>query len=88
MAQPPPQPFDDGPDAAPRDAGSVRQLVLIKEDQRYLFRYGEGDEPRMLQALIDLVHDPGSELDWFDAAVLSHQMGQRLSDQLNQLLKH
>jgi hypothetical protein len=71
-------PFADGPGA--------RQLVLVKHGQRYVFRYTAGDEPLMLGRLVELVRDPSSELDWFDAAVLSHQMGQRMGEQMASLL--
>jgi hypothetical protein len=32
-----------------------------------------------------MARDPESDLDWFDAAVLSHQLGERMSEQLQQL---
>lgn len=76
------------------DAGAMeplpdgqRQLVLVKQGQRYIFRYAPGDEAQMLESLIELARDPESELTWFDAAVLSHQMGQRLGKQLDHYLK-
>lgn len=72
-------PFDHGPD--------TRQLVLVKHGQRFVFRYAAGEESSVLSRLIEMVRDPETDLNWFDAAVLSHQMGQRMSQQLESLLK-
>ena len=65
----------------------ARQLTLIKKGQYYLFRYLPGDEATLIQTLIDKAEDPRCALDWFDAAVLSHQMGHRMANELQTLLK-
>lgn len=62
-----------------------KQLVLVKQDQRWVFRYMPGEEPVVLQWLADTARDPKSSFDWFDAAVLCHQMGHRLGAKLKQL---
>lgn len=64
-----------------------RQLTLVKKGHYYVFRYQPGDEGNLLQTLIDLAESPSSPLDWFDAAVLSHQMGHRMADEMQALLK-
>ena len=64
-----------------------RQLTLIKKGHYYLFRYQPGDETAVIQSLIQKAEDPKSPLDWFDAAVLSHQMGHRMAAEMQQLLK-
>lgn len=66
---------------------SQRQLVLIKSSQRFVFRYQKGEEAQVLECLIEQAKDPDSVMDWFDAAVLSHQLGQTLGRQLEQILK-
>lgn len=66
-------------------SGSDRELVLVKNGQRYVFRCAPGEEPRLLRRLGDLVRDPHMDLDWFDAAVLSHQIGQRFGNQLQRM---
>lgn len=77
-----------GYEAAGRQAEvDARQLVLIKKGQRYVFRYEEGQEAQILAHLADLVRSGQSDLDWFDAAVLSHQMGRRLGDKLERAIK-
>jgi hypothetical protein len=62
-----------------------KQLTLVKEDQRWLFRYRPGEEARLLQTLADAAKDPSVNFDWFDAAVLCHQLGHRLQTRLQQL---
>lgn len=69
-------------------AQEPRQLTLIKKGQYYLFRYQPGDEAALIQNLIDKAEDPQCSLDWFDAAVLSHQMGHRMAAEMQSLLKH
>jgi len=64
-----------------------RQLTLVKKGQYYLFRYNAGDEAALIQTLITKAEDPGCALDWFDAAVLSHQMGHRMAAEMQALLK-
>ena len=55
-----------------------RQLSLVKGAHRYVFRYQPGREADVINAFADLAGDAGSDFDWFDAAVLSYQMGRRL----------
>jgi len=76
-ALPTPQPDADG--QTPTDPN---QLTLVKNGQRYVFRCEPGQEPELLEQLAELAKNPDSEIDWFDAAVLSHQVGVRLNHQL------
>ena len=64
-----------------------RQLTLLKKGEYYVFRYLPGEEARMISVLMEKAQDPKSPIDWFDAAVLSHQMGHRMADQMQKLLK-
>ncbi|MEM1110257.1 MAG: hypothetical protein AAF911_10095 [Planctomycetota bacterium] len=76
------------PDDAPfLDEGDENQLVLVKNGHRYVFDCGPGQEHDLLQRLQHLVADPTNDLNWFDAAVLSHQMGQRMSNQLTRIYR-
>ncbi len=63
-----------------------RQLVLVKKAQRWVFRYRPGEETAVLESLARSARDPQTDLDWFDAAVLSHQMGDRMSNQLKSIM--
>ena len=64
---------------------TVRQLSLVKGNHRYLFRYRPGDEAQVIGAFASLAADAASEFDWFDAAVLSYQMGRRIELELDEL---
>ena len=63
----------------------IRQLSLIKGEERFVFRYQQGQEPRVVDAFADLAANRESSFDWFDAAVLSYQMGRRLETELDQI---
>ncbi len=62
-----------------------RQLVLIKEGRRYVFHYALGEERQLLQSFVDMVADKDSGLEWYDAAMLCHQMGQGMGRELEKL---
>ena len=69
-----------------KDAMSViRQLSLVKNDERFVFRYQTGQEAEVIDAVASLASNGSSEFDWFDAAVLSYQMGRRLETELDQI---
>lgn len=63
---------------------AVRQLSLVKGKHRYLFRYRSGNEADVISAFAGLASDGSTEFDWFDAAVLSYQMGRRLEVELDE----
>jgi hypothetical protein len=60
-----------------------RCLTIVKGQHRYVFRYVEGRESDVLASFVAQASDPNSEFDWFDAAVLSYQMGQQLARELD-----
>ena len=64
---------------------TTRQLSLVKGQHRYLFRYSPGSEADVIAAFASLAGDDSSEFDWFDAAVLSYQMGRRIETELDEL---
>ena len=63
-----------------------RQLILNKGAEKYIFRYENGSEDELLDALIDQAKDNRTSFDWFDAAVLSFKLTQLLVGQANELL--
>ena len=63
-----------------------KTLSLVKGEQHFYFRYDVGDESKVLEALIDMVNQRDIPFDWFDAAVLSHQLGQHLAKELKAYL--
>jgi hypothetical protein len=64
-----------------------RQLVLNKGAERYIFRYEQGREDELLDALIDQAKDLRTDFDWFDAAVISFKLTQSLIGCAEQLLR-
>jgi hypothetical protein len=65
----------------------VRQLSLVKGSERFVFRYTAGDEAKVIDAFATLASNRSSRFDWFDAAVLSYQMGRRLEKELDGVAK-
>jgi hypothetical protein len=63
-----------------------RQLILNKGSQKYIFRYENGREDELLDALIEQAKDKRTDFDWFDAAVLSFKLTQSLIGQADELL--
>jgi hypothetical protein len=64
----------------------MRQLVLNKGRQKFIFRYQAGRENELLDALIEQAGDKRTDFDWFDAAVLSFKLAQSLIGQADELL--
>ena len=63
-----------------------RQLVLNKGVEKFIFRYDNGCEDELLDALIIQAKDNRTDFDWFDAAVLSFKLTQSLIGQADELL--
>ena len=61
------------------------ELVYEKDGHRYVFRYEAGEEQSMLDAIERLVAMPDSQLTWYDAAMLSSQLGRNMQQQLKQI---
>lgn len=59
-----------------------QKLTLVKGTHRFVFEYNEGREPELVGSFVALAGDPASEFDWFDAAVLSYQMGRQVESDL------
>lgn len=64
----------------------TKTLSLVKGGQQFCFRYEVGEEAKVLDALIEMVHRRELAFDWFDAAVISHQLGQHLAKELKAFL--
>jgi hypothetical protein len=64
----------------------MKTLSLVKGEHHFCFRYEAGQESKVLDALIELVKRRENSFDWFDAAVLSHQLGQHLAKELKAYL--
>ena len=78
-----PQPTSDS--AAQVEVLGEHELALVKNGKRYVFNGAPGHEAQTLNEIAEMVTRDGSDLTWFDAAVLSHQLGERMSQRLNNL---
>ena len=65
---------------------TTRQLSLLKGEDRFVFRYEPGCEADVINRFAGLAADAENEFDWFDAAVLSYQMGRRLERELDEVV--
>ena len=63
-----------------------RQLVLNKAGEKFIFRYEDGRENELLDAVVEQAKDKRTSFDWFDAAVLSFKLMQTLLGQADELL--
>ena len=66
--------------------GTMKTLSLVKGKEHFCFRYEIGQEAKVLESLIEMVNARDLSFDWFDAAVLSHQLGQHLAKELKTYL--
>lgn len=64
-----------------------RQLVLNKGNEKFIFRYEDGQEDKLLDALVEQAKDKRTDFDWFDAAVLSFKLTQTLIKKAEDLLR-
>lgn len=62
----------------------LKTISLYKGNELFLFRYEPGQESEVSSALLEFVRR--SNFDWFDCAVLSHQLGQHLAKELQSYL--
>jgi len=69
--------------ADPRDNATV--LRLSKGRHTWFFRYEPGDEAALRSALADLAGRAQTPFDWFDAALVTHQLSSRLKPGLNRV---
>src|SRR5687768_12629677 len=60
----------------------MKTLSLVKGKDHFCFRYEVGQEAAVLESFIEMVNRRELAFDWFDAAVLSHQLGQHLAKEL------
>ena len=65
---------------------TMKTLSLVKGNEHFCFRYEVGQEAKVLESLIEMVNARDLSFDWFDAAVLSHQLGQHLAKELKTYL--
>lgn len=63
-------------------------VTLIKGAHRWTFACTRGDEQALLTRLSQLAAGPDVPFDWFDAALVSHQLNKRLKPGLHRIDGH
>jgi len=63
-----------------------REIVVNKGRERFIFRYEEGKEGELLDAIIEQVKSGRTSFDWFDAALISFKLRQTLISQAERIL--
>lgn len=66
---------------------AMRQLSLVKGTERFIFRYPAGREAQVIDTFASMAADRSNQFDWFDAAVLSYQMGRKLEKELDEIAR-
>ncbi len=60
----------------------VRMIRLTKNGHDFRLAYQQGEEAHVLSTLAEMVARRDLPFDWFDAAVMSHQLGEHLAKEL------
>jgi len=65
---------------------TLKELSLVKGQERFFFRYEPGSEENILDTFVDMANNRDNNFDWFDAAVLSFQLSKNLVEEADRLL--
>lgn len=60
--------------------GDHRELVLVHGQSRTVIRYRMGEEAGVFKQIEQLAEDRTTGVDWYDAALMAHEMGKRLKE--------
>ena len=63
--------------------GDLQKVALVKNGHHFVFRYAEGEEETVIQVLMEMAGRTDLAFDWFDAAVLSRQVNEKLLRRLD-----
>lgn len=66
-----------------RDGDAV---TLVKGRHTWIFSWSAGDEPALLHTLQELAENSTGGFEWFDAAVVCHQLSRRLGIDLGRFI--
>ncbi|MBI2451855.1 hypothetical protein HYV50_02120 [Candidatus Pacearchaeota archaeon] len=64
---------------------NLRQITLMKGNEGFIFRYEVGREEELLDSFLEYASNPNINFDWFDAAVLSYQLGRKMGNEERKL---
>lgn len=72
------EPADRGESAPPLSSPHREPVTLVKGGHRWTFACDAGDEPELLRRVTELARGEDVPFDWFDAALVTHQLSKRL----------
>lgn len=58
--------FESGP--------TIKEIWLRKVDETFVFRYPDGDEQKVVDAITALANDPNRDFCWVDAAFVVREL--------------
>ena len=58
---------------------SSHRVVLVKGEQQWRFEWDSGQEITTVKAITEIAKSPDTDFDWFDAAMVCHEMS-KISD--------
>jgi hypothetical protein len=75
------------PPTAPQGTAcaGARSVTLLKGAHRWVFTCAPGDEQGLLAGVSEMARRPEVPFDWFDAALVGHQIARRLPSGLNRV---
>jgi len=53
---------------------SSHRVVLVKGEHQWRFEWQSGQEITAVKAIADIAKSPDADFDWFDAAMICHEM--------------
>lgn len=67
----------DGPEGQ-SDPCAEHEVTLLKNGHRWRIACAAGEEPELLEAVSELAESDDIDFDWFDAALVAHELKRRV----------
>jgi len=75
---------NSGTSSRPSNERAQHRLVLMKGEHSWQIRWDSGDEDLLVSVVSDLAADEQVEFDWFDAAMVRHQVASAMPPDSNE----
>lgn len=60
----------------------LRIMAVVKENQKYIFRFARGEEMGLLKAMVDYAKDNRFNIDWHDVFLFVRKLRQRAQKEM------
>jgi hypothetical protein len=64
----------------------TRTVKLHKGSDIFIVNYDVGYEPQAIDCIVAMVKNQSLKFDWFDAAIMSNQIGQNLAKEISKMV--